>query len=294
MTELTTSLDRRSEVFAANAAAMRGLVADLREKVATIEEGGGAEARRRHLGRGKLLPRERVRALLDPGSPFLELSQLAAYGMYDGEVPAPGSSPGSAASWAGMCVVVANDATVRAAPISLSPSKAPARPGDRRGEPAALPLSRRLGGRFAGAGTRFSDRDISERIFTIRPACRRPASCRSRSSARARGRRHVPAMSDRVSSCAGRGRSFSAGRRWSAPPPAKSSPRGARRAECTAASPALPTITRSMTATRSALPGISSAISIAPKHSGGSTALEPLYPAEDIYRHHPDRHAPTL
>src|SRR5215472_17472544 len=77
MTVLTTSLDRRSDVFAANAAAMRALVGDLREKLAAIEEGGGEAARRRHLGRGKLLPRERVRALLDPGSPFLEFSPLA-------------------------------------------------------------------------------------------------------------------------------------------------------------------------------------------------------------------------
>jgi 3-methylcrotonyl-CoA carboxylase beta subunit len=113
MTVLTTLLDRPSEVFAANAAAMRGLVADLREKVAAIEEGGGAEARRRHLGRGKLLPRERVRALLDPGSPFLELSQLAAYGMYDGEVPAAGIITGIGRIMGLECVVVANDATVK-------------------------------------------------------------------------------------------------------------------------------------------------------------------------------------
>ena len=74
MTVLTTALDRRSEAFRGNDAAMRGLVADLRDKLAAVEEGGGAEARRRHLARGKLLPRERVRLLLDPGSPFLELS----------------------------------------------------------------------------------------------------------------------------------------------------------------------------------------------------------------------------
>src|SRR6202521_3867381 len=113
MTVLTTSLDRRSEVFAANAAAMRALVEDLREKVAAIREGGGAEARRRHLGRGKLLPRERVRALLDPGSPFLELSQLAAYGMYDGEVPSAGLVTGIGRIMGRECVVVANDATVK-------------------------------------------------------------------------------------------------------------------------------------------------------------------------------------
>jgi 3-methylcrotonyl-CoA carboxylase beta subunit len=113
MTVLTTSLDRRSEAFAANAAAMRPLVADLREKAAKIREGGGEEARRRHLARGKLLPRERVRALLDPGSPFLEFSQLAAYGMYDGEVPAAGIVTGIGLIMGKECVVIANDATVK-------------------------------------------------------------------------------------------------------------------------------------------------------------------------------------
>jgi 3-methylcrotonyl-CoA carboxylase beta subunit len=113
MTVLTTSLDRRSEVFAANAAAMGALVEDLREKVAAIREGGGEAARRRHLARGKLLPRERVRVLLDPGSPFLELSQLAAFGMYDGEVPAAGIVTGIGRIMGRECVVVANDATVK-------------------------------------------------------------------------------------------------------------------------------------------------------------------------------------
>src|SRR5215467_5597412 len=113
MTVLTTLLDRRSEAFAANAAAMQALVADLHERVAAIREGGGEEARRRHLGRGKLLPRERVRALLDPGAPFLEFSQLAAYGMYDGEVPAAGIITGIGRIMGKECVVIANDATVK-------------------------------------------------------------------------------------------------------------------------------------------------------------------------------------
>src|SRR5438093_2814560 len=113
MTVLTTTLDRRSEVFAANAAAMRALAANLREKIAAIREGGGEAARRRHLARGKLLPRERVRALLDPGSPFLEFSQLAALGMYDGEVPAAGIITGIGRIMGRECVVVANDATVK-------------------------------------------------------------------------------------------------------------------------------------------------------------------------------------
>src|SRR6266478_5180526 len=113
MTVISTSLDRRSEVLATNAAAMRALVADLQQKVAAIRQGGGAEARRRHLSRGKLLPRERVRVLLDPGSPFLELSQLAAYGMYDGAVPAAGLVTGIGRIMGRECVVVANDATVK-------------------------------------------------------------------------------------------------------------------------------------------------------------------------------------
>jgi 3-methylcrotonyl-CoA carboxylase beta subunit len=113
MTALTTSLDPRSAAFAANAGAMRALVEDLRKTTAAIEEGGGEEARRRHLGRGKLLPRERVRALLDPGAPFLELSALAAYGMYDGEVPAAGIITGVGRVMGRECVVIANDATVK-------------------------------------------------------------------------------------------------------------------------------------------------------------------------------------
>ena len=113
MTVLPTQIDARSDAFKANAAAMRTLVEDLREKVAAIREGGGSRARQRHLDRGKLLPRERVRALLDPGSPFLELSQLAAYGMYDGEVPAAGLITGLGRIMGRECVVVANDATVK-------------------------------------------------------------------------------------------------------------------------------------------------------------------------------------
>src|ERR1700751_2410712 len=113
MTVLSTTVDLRSDAFAANAAAMRVLVDDLRDKVAAIREGGGVEARRRHLARGKMLPRERVRVLLDPGSPFLELSQLAAWGMYDGEVPAAGIVTGIGRIMGRECVVVANDATVK-------------------------------------------------------------------------------------------------------------------------------------------------------------------------------------
>ena len=85
MPVIETRLDSRDAIFARNRDALAALVADLKARVAEIEQGGGEAARTRHAGRGKLLPRERVRALLDPGTPFLELSQLAAYGMYDPE-----------------------------------------------------------------------------------------------------------------------------------------------------------------------------------------------------------------
>jgi 3-methylcrotonyl-CoA carboxylase beta subunit len=113
MTTLKSSTDPRSEEFRKNADAMRAVVADLRARIGEIKQGGGAEARERHLARGKLLPRERVRALLDIGSPFLELSQLAAYGMYGGEVPAAGIITGIGRISGQECVVVVNDATVK-------------------------------------------------------------------------------------------------------------------------------------------------------------------------------------
>ena len=113
MPVLPTALDRRSDAFRANEAAMRALVSDLRDKSAAIGEGGDEASRKRHQGRGKLLARERVRLLLDPGSPFLELSAFAAYGMYDGAVPAAGIVTGIGRIRGRECVIIANDATVK-------------------------------------------------------------------------------------------------------------------------------------------------------------------------------------
>ena len=110
---LDSDLDPRGESFRANADAMATLVGELRENVCRVSEGGGEAARRRHVSRGKLLPRERVEALLDPGAPFLELSQLAANGMYNDEVPAAGIITGIGRVAGRECVVVCNDATVK-------------------------------------------------------------------------------------------------------------------------------------------------------------------------------------
>ncbi len=113
MPVLDTLVDERSEPFRANARHMQHLVADLRREVERVREGGGAQARERHLARGKLLPRDRVRALVDPGSPFLELSQLAAHGLYGGDVPSAGLITGIGRVMGRPCVIVANDATVK-------------------------------------------------------------------------------------------------------------------------------------------------------------------------------------
>jgi 3-methylcrotonyl-CoA carboxylase beta subunit len=113
MATLKSKLNPTSDEFRANAAAMRSAVADLRTVVHKLAEGGGEEARRKHLARGKLLPRERVQRLLDPGTPFLELSQLAAYGMYHDAAPGAGVITGIGRISGKECVIVCNDATVK-------------------------------------------------------------------------------------------------------------------------------------------------------------------------------------
>jgi 3-methylcrotonyl-CoA carboxylase beta subunit len=113
MTTLRSAIDTRSSEFAGNAEVMRGLVDDLRMRVSEASLGGGETARQRHLARNKLLPRDRVAGLIDPGSPFLELSQLAAYGLYDNEVPSAGIVTGIGRVAGRECIVVANDATVK-------------------------------------------------------------------------------------------------------------------------------------------------------------------------------------
>jgi len=111
--KIQSQLDIRSEDFRANAERMRALVADLREKVEKISAGGDEAARQKHVARGKLLARERVRVLLDPGSPFLEVGQLAAWGMYGGEVPSASIVTGIGRIAGRECMIVANDATVK-------------------------------------------------------------------------------------------------------------------------------------------------------------------------------------
>ena len=113
MTILKSAIDPRSEAFRENAAHMHAVVEDLTGRTAKIAAGGPEHARERHVSRGKLLPRERIDGLLDPGSAFLELSQLAAHGMYGDEVPAAGIITGIGRIAGQECVLVVNDATVK-------------------------------------------------------------------------------------------------------------------------------------------------------------------------------------
>jgi 3-methylcrotonyl-CoA carboxylase beta subunit len=113
MTRLSSQINTASQEFKDNQAAMQILVDELQTRVNQIALGGDEKARARHLQHGKLLPRERLQQLLDPGSPFLELSQLAAWNVYDDVLPAAGIIAGIGRVAGTECVIVVNDATVK-------------------------------------------------------------------------------------------------------------------------------------------------------------------------------------
>jgi 3-methylcrotonyl-CoA carboxylase beta subunit len=113
MSRLTSSISTRDERFKTNAAAMAKLTAELSERIAVAAKGGDERSRQRHVERGKLLPRERVQRLIDPGTPFLELSPLAANGMYDDDIHAASIITGVGRVEGQECVIVCNDATIK-------------------------------------------------------------------------------------------------------------------------------------------------------------------------------------
>jgi 3-methylcrotonyl-CoA carboxylase beta subunit len=113
MSRIVSRIDPGSAEFGENATHMQSLVADLHRRLADAGSGGGEEAREKHLARGKLLPRDRIEALLDPGSPFLEIAPLAAGGMYGDDAPAAGLVAGIGRIHGRELLVVANDATVK-------------------------------------------------------------------------------------------------------------------------------------------------------------------------------------
>ena len=122
MPVLESKVDRKSAAFSANSAALRSLVDELKARQAKVALGGGEAARAKHVARGKLLPRDRVEMLLDPGAPFLELSPLAAFGMYGDESPGAGIITGVGRVSGRECLIVCNDATVKGGtyyPVSI-------------------------------------------------------------------------------------------------------------------------------------------------------------------------------
>src|SRR3978361_2436775 len=110
---LHSGTDPKASEFARNAEAMRALVAELRQKRGQVAGGGGEASRDRHISRGKMLARQRVDLLLDPGTAFLELSPLAAYGLYGGDVHSASIVTGVGRVSGLECVIVANDATIK-------------------------------------------------------------------------------------------------------------------------------------------------------------------------------------
>lgn len=113
MTGYVSVIDKKSERFVQNSAAMAGLVEDLDLKRLTAAKGGDEKSRERHISRGKLLPRDRVERLLDPGSPFLELSPMAAYGLYGEDIHAASIITGIGRVSGRECMIISNDATIK-------------------------------------------------------------------------------------------------------------------------------------------------------------------------------------
>jgi len=227
---LQSALSPNDSNFQASYAAMRALTDDLRSKVARIKQGGGPQANERHLSRGKLLPRDRVRALLDPGTPFLELSQLAAWNLYEGQVPAAGIITGIGRVAGRECVIIANDATVKGGTYYPMTVKKHLRAQDiaRENRLPCIYLVDSGGANLPNQDEVFPDRDHFGRIFynqATMSAERIPQIAVVMGSCTAGGA-YVPAMSDESIIVRNQGTIFWVALLWYGQPPVKwSAPR---------------------------------------------------------------------
>ncbi len=215
MNVLSTAVRPQTSEFANNKAAMAALVADLRAKAALIAGGGGEKARARHTGRGKMLPRERIAALIDPGTPFLELSQFAALEVYEDPVPSAGLITGIGRVADLECVVVANDATVKGGtyyPLTVKKHLRAQEIAQENNLPCIYLVD--SGGAYLPAQDEvFPDRDHFGRIFYNQArmsAAGIPQIAVVMGSCTAGGA-YVPAMSDEAIIVAGEGTIFLAG-----------------------------------------------------------------------------------
>jgi 3-methylcrotonyl-CoA carboxylase beta subunit len=215
MNVLKTAIAPQSEKFAANKAAMERLVEDLHGKIFLISQGGGLKARERHLARGKLLPRDRIAALIDPGTPFLEFSQFAAYEVYAEPVPAAGLITGIGRLHGQECVIIANDATVKGGtyyPLTVKKHLRAQEIAQENNLPC-LYLVDSGGAHLPSQDEVFPDRDHFGRIFYNQArmsALGIPQIAAVMGSCTAGGA-YVPAMSDEAIIVAGQGTIFLAG-----------------------------------------------------------------------------------
>jgi 3-methylcrotonyl-CoA carboxylase beta subunit len=218
VTVLASAIDPRSAEFRANAAGMRGLLDQLADRAAEAARGGPEASRQRHLSRGKLLPRTRVERLLDPGSPFLELSPLAGYGLHDGEVPAGGIITGVGRVSGRECVIVANDATVKGGtyfPITVKKHLRAQEVAQQNRLPCVY-LVDSGGANLPNQDEIFPDRDHFGRIFfnqATMSALGIPQVAAVMGSCTAGGA-YVPAMCDEAIIVAEQGTIFLAGPPW--------------------------------------------------------------------------------
>jgi len=212
---LETRVDRDAPEFSANRERMEGLVSELRERTAEVAAGGGAEAIERHRSRGKMLARERIDRLIDPGSAFLELNALAAYGLYEGAAPAAGIVTGIGVVEGRECVIVANDATVKGGtyyPLTVKKHLRAQEVAEQNGLPCIYLVD--SGGAFLPLQDEvFPDRDHFGRIFfnqAVMSAKGIPQIAVVMGSCTAGGA-YVPAMSDETVIVKGTGTIFLGG-----------------------------------------------------------------------------------
>ena len=218
MEVLRSTVDPASDKFRNNEAAMRALVDDLARRHAAVLAGGPASARERHKKRGKMLPRERVDALIDAGTPFLELSALAADGLYGTDVPAAGIITGIGRVEGRECVVIANDATVKGGTYYPMTVKKHIR-AQEVAEENRLPcvyLVDSGGANLPHQDEVFPDREHFGRIFynQARMSAKGVAQIAVVMGSCTAGGAYVPAMSDETIIVKSRARSSSAAHRW--------------------------------------------------------------------------------
>ena len=215
MAILETRIDPRSDEFVANRDRFKDLVAELRARLDRVARGGGDEARERHTGRGKLLVRDRIARLLDPDTPFLELSPLAAWGMYDDEAPGAGIVTGIGVVSGQEVVIVANDATVKGGtyyPLTVKKHLRAQEVAAENGLPCIYLVD--SGGAFLPLQAEvFPDRDHFGRIFynQAQLSARGVAQIAVVMGSCTAGGAYVPAMSDETVIVKGTGTIFLGG-----------------------------------------------------------------------------------